>query len=204
MKRITAGCLVAAIPGLLIAQDTGVDLPVDPGNDIPVEGPPADVQDYIDSLEILKASFLDTVQGEYDSAEDRAAAIQTWLVENVDVINGIDAAQAEVDLASEGVNPEDVVPSARPEASENMVDLESLLAEKLALVEADNETLSENLAAAEADLETRLEALKDARDSRLADMEAARNLARQKRDEARSNSQGDRRADDDLPEGIGG
>ena len=199
IKLLSVSSLLIGIPVSLLAQDTVIPT-VPETSEVPV-----DYDGLLETLESLQAEFLALVQDDsFESSEARAAAIVGWLNANRERIELIDVAQEEADAIGDSVAPEEVVGIERANASQTMVDLTALLAEKLANIEADNEALDENLAAAQADLEERLNALEAARSDRLADMEAARELARQKQEEARLNSEGDRRADDDVPAGVGG
>ena len=202
LKLFPAGLILCA-PFALIAQDIPeVEDPRRDGPPIEVpQGPPADVQDFLDSLSELQASFLAVVQADYDSGQLRAAAIQEWLEENRIMLDDLEDIQETVNVSGAGVVLPEEALADRPGPSQKAVDLQALLDEKLANVTADNEALQNALESAELDREERLAALMEARDARLADMEAAKELARQKRDEARRNSQGDRRTDDDPPGG---
>lgn len=202
LKLFPAGIFLC-LPLVLTAQDN-------PENDVPdieeppievPQGPPADVQEFLDSLRELQDSFLAVVQAEYDSGEMRAAAIQEWISENRNVIDDLEEVQESVNVEAAGVVLPDEALAERQGPSENAVDLEALLEEKLANVARGNEDLQDKLELAELDREERLAALMQARDERLAEMEAAKELARQKREEARENGQGDRRNDDDAPGG---
>jgi len=199
IKLLSVSSLLIGIPVPLIAQDA----PTVPDKDSP--DVPVDYDGLLETLEALQAEFLNLVQNdEFVSSEARAAAIVAWLEENRETILEIDATQEEIDAAGDVVDPEEITGIERADASQEMVDLGILLEEKLANIETDNEELEENLAAAQADLEDRLAALEAARAERTANAEAARELARQMQEEARLNSDGDRRVDDDVPAGVGG
>ena len=232
IKMLSLG-LALSVPFALSAQDIPedppppppVDLPEDPPpppEDVPEDPPPPlpdDLPDgeepelpeedgppqrIVDFLE-LRSEFLEVVKGTYESGEARAQAITDWLAENGPAIDELEDAQEAANIAGESIElPDEAVVGERPEASQNMVDLEALLEDKLYAVANDNEALKQALETAELDRQARLDALMEARDARLAEVDAAREAAKAKRDEARENSQGDRRSDEDLDDLPGG
>ena len=144
----------------------------------------------------LEESLAVVLETDFSSEEERNAAIEQWKSDHAAEIAAQEAARAELIAQIEQARAGSEDLGERPEDSQAMQDLNALYEDKLAALSVDNAALSDALDAASVDREEALSALEQARTAREVDTEAARELARSKSEESRSDISADKRPGD--------